>query len=105
MTLVFLISLKAAGIHLAAVVVTGGAIGFAVGIGLQKIGSNIVSGIMLLITKPIRQGDIIVFEPSFGGNSWGWISKLGLNYVQVEKRSGSLLLMPNPDKPELKIED
>ena len=60
-TLVFLISLKAAGIHLAAVVVTGGAIGFAVGIGLQKIGSNMVSGILLLISKPIRQGDVIVF--------------------------------------------
>jgi small-conductance mechanosensitive channel len=60
--LVILISLKAAGIHLAAVVVTGGAIGFAVGLGLQKIGSNMVSGIMLLISKPIQQGDVIALK-------------------------------------------
>ena len=59
---VILISLKAAGVHLAAIAVTGGALGFAIGIGLQKIGSNLVSGIMLLISKPIRKGDVIALE-------------------------------------------
>ena len=60
--LVIMIALSAAGIHPAAIAVTGGAMGFAVGIGLQKIGSNLVSGIMLLLRKPIRQGDVIAFE-------------------------------------------
>jgi small-conductance mechanosensitive channel len=102
---VILISLKAAGIHMAAVVVTGGAIGFAVGIGLQKIGSNMVSGIMLLLRKPIRQGDVIAFERSFAGATYGWITQIGLMYVQVATRSGSLLLIPNEVFVTEKIEN
>jgi len=103
--LVILISLKAAGIHLAAIVVTGGAIGFAVGIGLQKIGSNMVSGIMLLLRKPIRQGDVIAFEKSFAGATYGWITNIGLMYVQVATRGGSLLLIPNEVFVTQKIEN
>jgi small-conductance mechanosensitive channel len=102
---VILISLKAAGIHMAAVVVTGGAIGFAIGIGLQKIGSNMVSGIMLLLRKPIRQGDVIAFEKSFAGATYGWITQIGLMYVQVATRSGSLLLIPNEVFVTEKIEN
>ncbi|MGD2098052.1 MAG: mechanosensitive ion channel [Desulfobacterales bacterium] len=94
-TVVILISLNAAGIHMAAIAVTGGAIGFAVGIGLQKIGSNLVSGIMLLYRKPIRQGDVIAFKKDFAGVRWGWIADIGLMYVKVATRSGSLLLIPN----------
>ena len=105
MTVVILISLRAAGIHLAAIVVTGGAIGFAVGIGLQKIGSNMVSGIMLLINKVIRQGDVIVFENSFGDTTYGWITQIGLSYVHLETRSGSLLLIPNEVFVTQKIEN
>jgi small-conductance mechanosensitive channel len=93
--MVILISLKAAGIHLAAVVVTGGAIGFAIGLGLQKIGSNMVSGIMLLISKPIQQGDVIALEKGFAGTSYGWVTQIGLNYVQVATRNGLLELIPN----------
>ena len=103
--LVILISLKAAGIHLAAIVVTGGAIGFAVGIGLQKIGSNMVSGFMLLLRKPIRQGDVIAFEKGFAGATYGWITNIGLMYVQVATRGGSLLLIPNEVFLTQKIEN
>ena len=102
---VILISIKAAGIHLAAVVVTGGAIGFAIGIGLQKIGSNLVSGIMLLLRKPIRQGDVIAFDKNFAGATYGWITNIGLMYVQVATRGGSLLLIPNEVFVTQKIEN
>ena len=102
---VILISLRAAGIHMTAIAVTGGAIGLGIGVGLQKIGSNLISGIMLLISKPIRQGDVIAFEKSYVGASWGWITQIGLNYVQVETRSGSLLLIPNEAFVTQKIEN
>jgi len=92
---VILISLRAAGIHMTAIAITGGAIGLGIGVGLQKIGSNLISGIMLLISKPIRQGDVIVFEKRSGGAGWGWITQMGLNYVQVATRDGSLQLIPN----------
>jgi small-conductance mechanosensitive channel len=102
---VILISLRAAGIHMTAIAVTGGAIGLGIGVGLQKIGSNLISGIMLLISKPIRQGDMIAFPKGFGGASWGWITQMGLNYVQVATRHGSLLLIPNEVFVTQKIEN
>jgi small-conductance mechanosensitive channel len=34
-----------------------------------------VSGIMLLISKPIRQGDVIALEKGFAGTGYGWITK------------------------------
>lgn len=104
-TAVILISLRAAGIHIATIAVTGGAIGLGIGVGLQKIGSNLISGIMLLISKPIRRGDIIAFEKSFDGSRWGWITKMDLNYVQVATRGGSLLLIPNEVFVTQKIEN
>jgi small-conductance mechanosensitive channel len=102
---VILISLNAAGIHMAAIAVTGGAIGFAVGIGLQKIGSNLVSGLMLLLRKPIRQGDVVAFDKSFAGVRWGWITDIGLMYVKVTTRDGVLMLIPNEAFVTQKIEN
>jgi small-conductance mechanosensitive channel len=104
-SVVILISLRAAGIHMTAIAVTGGAIGLGIGVGLQKIGSNMVSGILLLISKPIRQGDVIAFEQSFGGAKYGWVKQIGLSYVPVETRSGSLLLIPNEVFVTQKIEN
>ena len=92
---VVLISLRAAGINLTTLAVTGGAIGFAIGIGLQKVGSNLVCGIMLLISKAIREGDVISFEKSAMGAGYGWITAIGLIYVQVATRDGTRLLIPN----------
>jgi len=92
-TVVILISLGAAGIHPAAIAAIGGAMGFAIGIGLQKIGSNLVSGIMLLLRKPIRQGDVIAFGESTVG--WGWITRIGLMYVHVITRDEIEHLIPN----------
>jgi small-conductance mechanosensitive channel len=97
--------MKAAGIQMAAVVVTGGAIGFAIGIGLQKIGSNLVSGMMLLISKPLRLDDVIAFEKGFAGASWGWITRMDLMYVHVATRNGSSLLVPNEVFLTQKIEN
>jgi small-conductance mechanosensitive channel len=83
MLIVILVSLRAAGIHMTAIAVTGGAVGLGIGVGLQKLGSNLLSGIMLLVSKPIRQGDVITFEKSFAGANYGWITQIGLMYVGV----------------------
>jgi small-conductance mechanosensitive channel len=105
LTVVILISLGAAGIHMAALAVTGGAIGLGIGVGLQKIGSNLISGIMLLVSKPIRHGDVISFEKSSSGAGWGWITDMNLNYVQVATRKGTSLLIPNEVFMTQKIEN
>lgn len=102
---VVLISLRAAGFDLTTLAVTGGAIGFAIGIGLQKVGSNLVCGIMLLISKAVREGDVISFEKSSWGASYGWITEIGLIYVQVAVRDGSRLLIPNENFVTQKIQN
>ena len=105
LVVVILITLSAAGIHTAAIAVTGGAIGVAIGIGLQKMGSNMVSGMMLLLRKPIRQGDMIAFEKSFSGAGYGWITQIGPMYVHVATRNGSSILIPNEDFVTQRIEN
>ncbi len=93
--IVILVSLHAAGIHMAAIAFTGGVIGIAIGMGLQKLGSNFVSGILLLLRKPIRQGDVIVLKDTFSGARRGWVTRIGMNYVRVATRDGTEHLVPN----------
>ncbi len=96
MVVVVLFTLAAAGIHPAALAVTGGAAGFAIGVGLQKIGANLVSGIVLLLRKPINQGDVILMEKGFGSISrFGQIKDLGLLYVHVSTLDGTAEFIPN----------
>jgi small-conductance mechanosensitive channel len=94
--IVILITLASAGIHPAALAVTGGAIGFSIGVGLQKIGSNLVSGITLLIRKPVTQGNWIMIEKPCGGGSYlGRVESMGLLYVHVVTRDAIEELIPN----------
>jgi small-conductance mechanosensitive channel len=92
---VVLISLSAAGIHFAAVAITGGAFGIAIGMGLQKIGSNVVSGLNLLISKPVRPGDVIALTGTISGIDYGEITQMNLTYVRVATRDGTEQLIPN----------
>jgi small-conductance mechanosensitive channel len=48
---------------------------------------------------------VINFEQNFGGSTWGWITEIGLSYVHLETRSGSLLLIPNEVFVTQKIEN
>lgn len=102
---VIMISLHVAGIHLAAIAVTGGAFGLAIGVGLQKIVSSLVSGVILLLRKPIRQGDVIALETGFSGARYGWVTRMGLMYVQVTTPDGTEQLIPNEAFITHKIEN
>jgi small-conductance mechanosensitive channel len=94
--IVALITMAAAGIHPAALTVFGGAAGFAIGVGLQKIGSNVVSGIALMIRKPINQGDVLLMEDGTGNSPKAVVVKeIGLIYIHVLTREGTVELIPN----------
>jgi small-conductance mechanosensitive channel len=96
MVTVVLITLASAGIHPAALTVFGGAAGFAIGVGLQKVGSNVVAGISLMIRKPINQGDVIFMETGTGNIPRSLVIKeIGLMYVHVYSRDGAIELIPN----------
>ena len=63
-----------------------------IGFGLQKVVSNLISGVILLLDKSIKPGDVIEV-----GNSYGKIESLGARYVSVVTRDGYEYLIPNED--------
>ena len=86
------LSLGALGIDVTALAVFSGAIGVGIGFGLQKTVSNLFSGIILLMDRSIRPGDIIEV-----GGTFGWVASLGARYVEIETRDGTEFLIPNED--------
>lgn len=88
----FFIGLKSLGIDLTGLAVLSGAIGVGLGFGLQKVVSNLVSGVIILLDKSIKPGDVISL-----GDTFGWINSLGARYVSVVTRDGREYLIPNED--------
>jgi small-conductance mechanosensitive channel len=85
-----LIGLNAVGIDLTAFAVFSGAVGVGIGFGLQKIVSNFVSGIILLLERSIKPGDVIEVGTTFGS-----VTYLGARYASVRGRDGKEYLIPN----------
>lgn len=92
LTIAVLVGLTSIGIDFTAVAVFSGAIGVGIGFGLQKVVSNLISGIILLLDRSIKPGDVIEI-----GEAYGWISKLGARYAAVVTRDGKEFLIPNED--------
>lgn len=86
------LGLKALGLDLTGLAVLSGAIGVGLGFGLQKVVSNLVSGVIILLDKSIKPGDVISI-----GDTFGWIESLGARYVSVVTRDGREYLIPNED--------
>jgi small-conductance mechanosensitive channel len=84
------IGLNTVGIDLTAFTVFSGAIGVGVGFGLQKIVSNFISGIILLMERSIKPGDVIEV-----GNTFGHVVSLSARYASVLGRDGKEYLIPN----------
>ena len=88
----FFLGVRALGIDLTGLAVLSGAIGVGLGFGLQKVVSNLVSGVIILLDKSIKPGDVISL-----GDTFGWIASLGARYVSVVTRDGKEYLIPNED--------
>ena len=92
LTFAVVIVLNAVGIDLSVLAFFSGAIGVGIGFGLQKIVSNLVSGIILLADKSVKPGDIISV-----GEHFGWVTNIGARYTSVDTRDGREYLIPNED--------
>lgn len=88
----FFMGLRSVGFDLTGLAVLSGAIGVGLGFGLQKVVSNLVSGIIILLDKSIKPGDVITV-----GETFGWINSLGARYVSITTRDGREYLIPNED--------
>jgi small-conductance mechanosensitive channel len=91
-TLAIVIALNSMGIDLSVLALFSGAVGVGLGFGLQKIVSNLVSGIILLADKSIKPGDIISV-----GDQIGRVGIMGARYTSVDTRDGREYLIPNED--------
>ena len=93
-------ALESMGVDLTALAVFGGAIGLGLGFGLQKVISNLVSGMILLMDKSVKPGDVIAIDDTFG-----WINRLSARYVSVITRDGTEHLIPNEDLISQRVEN
>ncbi|RYG27657.1 mechanosensitive ion channel, partial [bacterium] len=86
------VALSAIGVDLTALTVLSGAIGVGLGFGLQKVVSNFLSGVIILLDRSIKPGDTISV-----GETFGWIRELRARFVSVVTRDGREYLIPNED--------
>ncbi|MDE1466926.1 mechanosensitive ion channel family protein [Aurantiacibacter sp. D1-12] len=91
----FLIGIDVLGIDLTALAVFSGAFGLAIGFGLQKTFGNLISGIILLMDKSIKPGDVISVTDQAGNDSFGQIRKIGIRAISVVTRDQTEYLIPN----------
>jgi small-conductance mechanosensitive channel len=91
----FLIGVDLLGIDLTALAVFSGAFGLAIGFGLQKTFGNLISGIILLMDKSIKPGDVIAIADQSGQQTFGQIRKIGIRAVSVTTRDEREYLIPN----------
>lgn len=90
------------GIDMSAFAVLGGAVGVGIGFGLQKVVSNLICGIILLVDRSIKPGDVVALEQ---GLTYGVVNKLTARCVSVRTRSGKEHLIPNEDFITQKVEN
>jgi small-conductance mechanosensitive channel len=83
------------GIDLTALAFFGGAFGLAIGFGLQKTFGNLIAGIILLMDKSIKSGDVIAVTDMAGNETFGQIRKIGIRAVSVTTRDEREYLIPN----------
>lgn len=90
LTLAVLVAMVAAGIDITAFAVFGGALGVGIGLGLQRVVSNFVSGFILAFEGSIRQGDVISY-----GDNYGTVKALHTRHIVIHTRDGLDILVPN----------
>ncbi|RJP88150.1 MAG: mechanosensitive ion channel family protein [Desulfobacteraceae bacterium] len=88
----FLVGLGVFGIELSKLTVVFGALGVGIGFGLQSVVNNIVSGLILLFTRPINVDDTIEV-----GNIMGEIKQIGIRSSILRTRQGADIIIPNAD--------
>jgi small-conductance mechanosensitive channel len=85
-----LLGIDLLGIDLTALTVFSGAFGLAVGFGLQKTFGNLIAGLILLMDRSVKPGDVIVV-----GDTFGQVTKIGVRAISVVTRDGKEHLLPN----------
>jgi small-conductance mechanosensitive channel len=85
-----LVALPMVGVDITVLSVFGGALGVGLGLGLQKIASNYISGFIILLDRSLHIGDVVTVD-----NRKGEVTSLTTRYVVLKGDDGTEVLIPN----------
>src|SRR4030095_5113659 len=85
-----LVALSSVGIDLTVLSVFGGALGVGLGLGLQRIASNYVSGFIILLDRSLSIGDMITVDKFYGA-----VSQINARYTVMKSLDGTETIVPN----------
>ncbi len=88
----FFVALKFMGVSLTAFAVIAGGLSVGIGFGMQNLINNFVSGLILLIGRAIKPGDIVQL-----GDLWGTVIDINIRTTTVQSFDKAIIIVPNSD--------
>ena len=88
----YLLAVAASGVPVDKITIVLGALGVGIGLGLQNIVNNFVSGIILIFDRPLQIGDVVEI-----GNKSGRVREIGLRSSTLLTGDGAEVIIPNGD--------
>jgi small-conductance mechanosensitive channel len=85
-----IVALGSIGVNMNAVMGAGAVLLVGIGFGLQKLAENFISGLLLLVERPVRKGDFLEV-----GGVLGTVEDIGLRATTVISRDGVAVIVPN----------